>query len=73
MGDCSDERVLAALVEKLCVSLAADLAGDGVCAKQVVVKLKRSDFTVRQHSFTMLMPTSSAADIAPVALRLLHR
>ena len=73
LGDCSDERVLASLVERLCGSLAGDLAGDGVCAKQVVVKVKRSDFTVRQHSFSLVTPTSSADEIAHVAVKLLHR
>ena len=37
MGDCSDQRVLASLIERLCGNLAGDLAGDGVCAHQVAV------------------------------------
>lgn len=72
IGDCSDEKVLASLVERLCRSLAEDLAADGVAAKQIVVKVKRSDFTVKQHSFMLPSPVSCAEDLAPVALRLLH-
>jgi hypothetical protein len=49
------------------------LAADSVCAKQIVLKIKRSDFTVKQHSFTLPSAASSAADFAPVALRLLHK
>ena len=41
--------------------------------RQVVVKVKRSDFTVKQHSTSLVTPTSSAVDIAQVAVRLLHR
>ncbi len=73
IGDCSDENVLANLVERLCGSVAEDLAADGAFAKQIVVKVKRSDFTVKQHSFTLPTPASSAADFAPVALRLLRK
>lgn len=73
IGDCSDEKVLADLVERLCSSLAEDLAADGVCAKQVVVKVKRSDFTVKQHSFTLPSPVCCAAELSPVAVRLLHK
>lgn len=72
IGDCSDEKVLASLVERLCRSLAEDLAADCVSAKQIVVKVKRSDFTVKQHSFVLPSPASCADDLAPVALRLLH-
>jgi hypothetical protein len=66
-------KVLAALVERLCGSLAQDLIGDGVSARQVVVKIKRSDFTVKQHTFTLLSPTCSGDELALVAVRLLHR
>jgi hypothetical protein len=66
-------KVLAALVERLCGSLAQDLIGDGVSARQVVVKIKRSDFTVKQHTFTLLSPTCSGDELAHVAVRLLHR
>jgi hypothetical protein len=73
LGDCSDVKVLQALVERLCSSLAQDLIGDGVCAGQVVVKIKRSDFTVKQHTFTLLSPTCSRDELAHVAVKLLHR
>jgi hypothetical protein len=66
-------KVLASLVERLCRSLAQDLVGDGVCTRQVVVKIKRSDFTVKQHTFTLLSPTCSGDELAHVAVKLLHR
>ncbi len=73
LGDCSDAKVLAALVARLCGSLAHDLIRDCVCARQVVVKIKRSDFTVKQNSFTLLSPTCSGDDLAHVAVKLLNR
>lgn len=66
-------KVLASLVERLCGSLAEDLASDSVCAKQIILKVKRSDFTVKQHSMTLMSATSCAAEFAPVAVRLLHK
>ncbi len=73
LGDCSDVKVLASLVERLCGSLAEDMSVDSVCAKQVILKIKRSDFTVKQHSVTLLSPTSSATDLADVAVKLLQK
>lgn len=73
LGDCSDVKVLAGLVERLCCSLAEDLASDGVCTKQVIVKVKRSDFTVKQQTTTLLSPTACAADLALVAVKMLHK
>jgi hypothetical protein len=73
LGDCSDAKVLAALVERVCGSLADDLIRDRVCARQVVVKIKRCDFTVKQNSFTLPSPTCSGDDLAHVAVKLLYR
>ncbi len=60
-------------MERLCGSLAEDLTSDGVCTKQVIVKVKRSDFTVKQHTTTLLSPTACAADLAHVAVKMLLR
>ncbi len=73
LGDCSDVKVLSDLVERLCCSLAEDLASDGVCTKQVIVKVKRSDFTVKQQTTTLLSHTACAADLALVAVKMLHK
>ena len=65
--------MLESLVERLCSSLSQDLATDGVHARHIVLKVKRSDFTVKQYSFSLPCATSSAVDLTHVAVRLLHK
>ena len=63
--DISDAVALRTELRHLCAKVAADLRGDGLCARTITVELRTNDFTTRSAGKTLDSPVGLR--IAPSA------
>ena len=70
-GDCAAAPELRAKCRSLCESVAADLAGEGLLARTITLKLKLHTFEVRQKGVSLPRATADVAVIAATADALL--
>jgi DNA polymerase-4 len=71
--DISDAAALNAELRHLSAKVAADLRGDGLCARTITVKLRTNDFTTRSAGKTLDSPVESDRAIIDTAGALLKQ